>query len=193
MSEPIKEYNTHKETNKRLDILFRKHNNWLLACAYNKSKDKTISNDLVGELYLYLAEQQNPKLFYRDSFNLLYCYNFIGSRYINYIKRQNKSVHPQQFTDREDVPYDVEYDKRLHDAYDNIKEELKNLKQTKLWPSAKLYELYAFCDITLDELAKEVGISTSTTFLRVKEIKLYLKQKINNPFNEEKGQTGNVN
>lgn len=173
------------EINIRLETLYKKHHSWLLAVAYNKSKDKVVSADLVGELYLYLAEQRNPKVFYQDSFNLLYCYNFIGSRYINYIKRQNKSIHTDKWADKEDKPYDIEYDKKLHHAYDSIKQELDRLKHTKLWPSAKLYELYAFADITLDELAKEVGISTSTTFLRVKEIKLYLKNKINNPFDNE--------
>ena len=91
-----------------------------------------------------------------------------------------KRKTPKYFT--EIKPYDKEYDKKLEVAYDTIKTELDKLKHTKLWPSAKLYELYAFADITLDELAKKIGISTSTTFLRVKQIKLLLKDKIDNPF-----------
>ena len=174
----------HIEVNRRLDTLYKKHNDWLIAVAMNKTKDITLAKDLVQELYLYLGEKQNPKIFYRDSFNLLYCHNFIGSRYINWVKRENKNVYPSRWKDKEDKPYDKEYDKKLEVAYDTIKEELDKLKHTKLWPSAKLYELYAFADITLDELAKKIGISTSTTFLRVKEIKLYLKQKIDNPFDK---------
>ena len=48
------------EINRRLETLYKKHHSWLLAVAYNKSKDKVVSADLVGELYLYLAEQRNP-------------------------------------------------------------------------------------------------------------------------------------
>ena len=54
-----------------------------------------------------------------------------------------------------------------------------------MWSSAKLYELYAFSDLTMEELSSEVGISKSTTFLNIKKIKLYLKDKIDNPFKED--------
>jgi predicted DNA binding protein len=36
----------------------------------------------------------------------------------------------------------------------------------------------------LDKLAKEIGISKSTTFLAVKKIRIYLKEVIENPFND---------
>tara|TARA_B100000497_G_scaffold116204_1_gene140399 strand:- start:925 stop:1491 length:567 start_codon:yes stop_codon:yes gene_type:complete len=175
-----------KEVNKRLTVLHTKHNKWLMACAYNQSKNKTVSEDLVQELYLYLGERRNPKLFYRDSFNLLYCHNFIRSRYINWIKRENKSKPLNDVKiDKESEVYNTEYDKRLEQAYDMIKDELANLSKTKMWPSAKLYQLYAFSDITMEELSKLIGISKSTTFLNIKKIKLHLKQLIDNPFEDE--------
>ena len=74
------------ETTKRLGVLYNKHHSWLMACAYNKSKDIKVSEDLVQDLFLYLGEKNNPKIYYRDSFNLLYCHQFLSSRYINYIK-----------------------------------------------------------------------------------------------------------
>ena len=173
------------ETISRLDILYRKHNKWLMACAYNQSNDKQVSEDLVQDLYLYLHQKNNPKLYYRDSFNLLYCHNFIKSRYINLIKRENKSVYLDDVTDVEDTPYDVDYDLALQSSYDLIKEELNSLSKTKLWPSAKIYEMYAFCNVTMDELSNNIGISKSTTFLNIKKIKQHLKSKIDNPFKEE--------
>ena len=179
----------HTEINKRLGVLHNQHHKWLMAVAYNKSKCKQVSQDLVQDLYVYLAEKQNPKVFFNDSFNLLYCYNFISSRFINYIKRQNKNfyldVHEEEWKDKQDNVYDVNQDKRLEHAYDSIKKELDTLKASRMWSSAKLYELYAFSDLTMEELSKEVGISKSTTFLNIKRIKLYLKDKIDNPFKED--------
>ena len=81
-----------KEVHERLGVLYNNHHQWLTAVAYNKSKDKQLSQDLVQDLYVYLAEKQNPKVFFNDSFNLLYCYNFLSSRFINYIKRKNKTM-----------------------------------------------------------------------------------------------------
>ena len=67
-----------------------------------------------------------------------------------------------------------------------IKQELDRLSKTRMWSSSKLYELYAFSDVTMEELSKKIGISKSTTFLNIKKIKEHLKQVIENPFNEEK-------
>jgi RNA polymerase sigma factor (sigma-70 family) len=174
-----------EETQERLGVLFKKHGDWLMACAYNQSKDLQVSQDLVQDLYLYLGEKRNPKLYYRDSFNLLYCHNFIKSRYINFIKRQNKSSYVSEFEDREDKPYNLDWDLQLQQTYDTIKEELDNLSKTKMWSSAKIYELYAFSDLTMEELSNKIGISKSTTFLNIKKIKQHLKDKIDNPFNED--------
>ena len=93
------------EINQRLGILYSKHNDWLQAVSYNLCKNKDVSQDLVQELYLYLGEKQNPKLYFNDSFNLLYCYNFISSRFINFIKRENRSVYVSHWKDVKDDVY----------------------------------------------------------------------------------------
>ena len=173
---------TQIENTERLGVLYTKHHDWLIASAYNQAQDLQTAQDLVQELYLYLGEKNNKKLYYNDSFNLLYCHNFIRTRFINYIKRQNKNVYPSQWKDTPNEEYDIESDLRLDFAYDKLKEELKNLQQTKMWSSAKLFELYYFADITMDELSKKIGISKSTTFLNIKKIREHLKQLIDNPF-----------
>ena len=173
------------EINKRLGVLHKQHHNWLMACAYNKSKNKKLSEDLVQDLYLYLAEKRNTKLFFNESFNLLYCYNFLSSRFINYIKRENKTIHYDYWPETKDDVYNIDEDKRLEDSYDALKKQLNELSKTKMWTSARLYELYAFNDVTMEELSKEIGISKSTVFLNVKKIKLHLKKMLDNPFNDK--------
>ena len=174
------------ETSRRLGVLYNNHHSWLIAVAYNKSKDLNISKDLVQDLYLYLDEKRNPKLFFQDSFNLLYCYNFISSRFINFIKRENKTTYVSEWKDRKDNVYDLDEDKKLEHAYDSIKRELDNLKKTKQFASAMLYELYAFSDMTMEEVAKSRNLSKSTVFLNIKKIKEYLQAKIDNPFDKNK-------
>jgi len=176
------------QTQKRLEVLHLKHNEWLMACAYNKSKDIELSKDLIQELYLYLLEKRNPKLFYADSFNLLYCHNFINSRYINWIKRENKKQYISDKFDKEDDVYDEDLDKNLELAYTHLKDELDKLSKTKMWSSAKLYEMYAFSDITMEELSTKIGISKSTVFLNIKKIKEHILSIIENPFNKEQNE-----
>jgi RNA polymerase sigma factor (sigma-70 family) len=172
------EHNIHT----RLSILYSKHNDWLNAASYNLTNNKAVAEDLVQELYLYLAEKKNDKLFYQDSFNLLYCYNFLRSRWLNLIKRENKKVYPQKWRDVEDTPYDIESDINQQKLYEDVKKEIDRLQKTNMWSSAKIYELYAFGDKTMEELSKEIGISKSTTFLNVKKV----KQHLNNKFKKDK-------
>jgi DNA-directed RNA polymerase specialized sigma24 family protein len=173
------------EINQRLGILYSKHNDWLNAVSYNLCKNKDVSQDLVQELYLYLAEKKNIKLFFNDSFNLLYCHSFLSSRWINLVKRENKKVYPVSWKDTEDIPYNTDNDNQLQRAYDAIKGELDKLQSTSMWSSAKIYELYTFGDKTMEKLSDEIGISKSTTFLNVKKIKKHLKDNIKNPFDEQ--------
>ena len=183
---PLMKSNTlQKEIQKRLGVLYEKHHSWLIACSYNLCKDKVDSEDMVGELYLYLAEKQNEFLFYKDSFNLKYCHLFLSSRFLNKKKRDKKIVYTTTFSEELDDEYDYEGDHRLEETWGTLKEELEELKKSRMWSSAKLYEMYQFSDMTMEELSKEIGISKSTTFLNIRKIKMHLKDKLNNPFKKE--------
>jgi hypothetical protein len=72
------------ENNLRLETLFKKHHpqlkNWGRKIG---GSDEELVEDIVGELYLYLTNP-NPKIWYADSFNLIYCKAFINSRMLNW-------------------------------------------------------------------------------------------------------------
>lgn len=175
-----------KENTIRIEILFKKKHDWLMGCAYNISKDRDIAEDLVSELYLYLMEKPNKAIWYEDHFNLLYLYSFLKSRFINLTKVINKTNSLSDDYDREETPYDVDFDNRLQTAYDETMKELDNLKRTKMWASAQIAEMYFFSELTLEGLAKEIGISKSTSFLNTRKIKRHLREVINNPFKDNK-------
>jgi DNA-directed RNA polymerase specialized sigma subunit len=59
---------------------------------------------------------------------------------------------------------------------------LKALQTTKLWPKARIYELYWMSPDTLKEVANKIGISSSTTFIAIKKIRQHLANTIKNPF-----------
>jgi RNA polymerase sigma factor (sigma-70 family) len=180
MNEPT--HSIQLECNKRLETLYLKHNDWLGSVAYNISKNNEVTKDLVSELYLYLAEKCNPKIWYLDSFNLQYCLHFMRSRFINGVKRDNrKQVLPDNW-DTVDVEYDIDKDMRIDESYEEVKNMLEDMKKKKGWSSAMIYEHYWMSDKTLDEVSKEIGISKSTVFLSVKKVKKHLKNNIQNPF-----------
>lgn len=172
------------ENNKRLEVLYKKYHNWLIAVGVNISKDVEVAEELVSELYLYLAERVNPSLWYLDSFNLKYCYMFVKSRHINRLKVDNRNLPLHDSWDTPEEEYNVEYDKSMEDAYESVVEELKRLEKTTMWAPSKIAQMYFFNDFTLESLSKELGICKSTSFLNVKKVKTHLRTTIKNPFKE---------
>lgn len=169
------------ENHFRLDILAKNHHNWLVACAKNISNDIEMANDLVGDLYLYLTKP-NPKIWFKDSFNLIYCRSFLSSRFINNKKRSNRMTGLNPWMDREDEEYDDTLDKKIDAEYDKLIDELSGMKTRKGWSSAMLFELYYFSDKTMDQLAEEIGLSKSTVFLNTKKVKEHFRKTLKNPF-----------
>lgn len=171
------------ENQQRIEILHRKHRDWLEKVSWNITKDKIESEDLISELYVYLLEKGSESIWYEDSFNLMYCYSFLKSRWVNRTKIINRFSYKE--VDVEDTPYDLEEDLRIQHCYDELISVLKELESTKMWSSARLASMYFFSDLTLEQLSKEIGISKGTSFLNVKKIKLYLRDRLENPFNEQ--------
>jgi DNA-directed RNA polymerase specialized sigma24 family protein len=102
---------------------------------------------------------------------------------MNKVKKLNRTTLVEVMPDRqEDEEYDVEYDIRLQTAHEEVVRELKKLEVTRMWPQGKIFTLYWMSDKTLDEVAKDIKISKSTTFLAVKKVRKYLKEVIENPF-----------
>lgn len=174
------------ETTKRLDVLHRKHYSWLYSVGFKVSKDKIITEDLIQELYLYLAERNDEKLFYEDSYNLQYCRSFILSRFYNLVKFEDRFSDLPENYDEEHIPYDLTEDNKLEKSYQQLKRELESLKHSPKWSSAMLFEMYWFDNKTYDELARDIKISKSTAFLNVRKVKHYLKDSVENPFSSSK-------
>ena len=170
----------------RLENLFRESHIWLKKAAYNITKSREEAEDLIGELYEYLHIKQNPKLFYGDSYNLLYIHKFLNHRWINKTKKLNKVQHREHINSEEPDPeYDTERDIAIMDAYAEVMNEISRLKKRKGFAAAMLYEMYWMSDDTLQEVADKIGISKSTVFLAIKKIRLHLKKTIQNPFIDE--------
>lgn len=174
-----------KESTKRLEILHKQHYNWLFSCGFKVSKSQVITEDLIQELYIYLAERDAEELYYKDSYNLQYCRAFILSRFYNLKKVENRYSPLSDDYEREDEPYNEEWDMKLENSYNEVINELKDMKRQKGWSSAMLAEMYWFSDMTFDELSKEIKISKSTAFLNVRKVKERLRNKLDNPFKDE--------
>lgn len=175
-----------KECERRLVGLYNESHNWLISAARKITKNTEEAEDMVQELYMYLHQKCNPKLFWgENSYNLFYASKFINSRFINKTKKLNRITYVEDIWDTEfEIPYDEEKDLEIEKAHQLVLEELKHLEKTKMWASSKIFSLYWMSDKTLDEVAKDIKISKSTTFLAVRKIRNHLKEVIKNPYED---------
>lgn len=176
----------HTENCRRLDILYREKNDWLMAAAYNITKNREWAKELVAELYTYIAEKGNPNIWYgADEYNMVYLHSFLRTRFINMLKSM-KRFEELELDEVEDIPYDADLDRRVQETYDSVVGEIMDLQKTKMWSSARLAELYYFTpEMTLDKLSKMIGISKSTSFLNVRKIRQHIQLNKKNPFRDD--------
>jgi RNA polymerase sigma factor (sigma-70 family) len=174
------------ECQTRLTNLYNESHHWLVRHSMKITKNREEAEDLVQELYEYLHNKCNPKIFWGTAYHMFYCYRFLESRWINKVKKLNKVVYqPHIQTDEIVEEYDEIFDSTMQQAHDDVVAEIKKLKNTRMFAPAMIFELYWCSDDTLEQVAKKIGISKSTVYLSVRKIRRYLKEVINNPFDEQ--------
>lgn len=163
------------EHKQRITNLFNKHHDWLIKCALNaNNKDMDKAEDIVQELYVYLLNKPNDKLYYNDSFNLNYLYNFIVTRSINNLKKDEKMVYELDYQLKEDEIIDDDSEDKIIYILQQL-EELKNNDKTRL--KAVTFLTYATNNYSANELSKKLGISQSSVYNYVNQVKLIIKSK----------------
>ena len=179
------------ENNKRLEILYTKHNDWLFKVALNLSKNIMDAEDMVQNLYIYLSLKGTPNIYYLDSYNLKYCYSFIRTRFINSKKAKKLDITDDDLLniDISDIEYNYIEDQIIEETYNNVKVLLKQMKRTnKKWGQSLIFEMYNNTEkkTTIEGLAKKLNLSKSTVFLTIKSVKEIIKQEIEDPFEKIK-------
>lgn len=174
------------ECERRLVNFFNQSYSTLIQIANKITKNKESSEDIVMELMEYLHNKKNPALWWgADTYNLMYASKYLKHRYLNKTKKLNRITYVEDiYSDAHAEEYDYDSDILIQKTHEEVMHTLKELEKTKMWSSSKIFQLYWMSDKTLDETAKSIGISKSTTFLAVKKVRRYLEQVIENPFNE---------
>ena len=164
--------------NQLVEHTYRKHNTWLLQCAYNFTQSKDKAAELVQNLYLKLLELKNiSKILYKNDVNLFYLYKMLRSIFLNGTK---KSIAM--------LPIDEELYNMSHSEYDYDADEL--FEQTLVvanqtldemyWFDSKLFRVYIDEDHSIQSLHNVTGISNSTIWTSLKKTKQHVRNEIKN-------------
>tara|TARA_R110000803_G_scaffold114357_2_gene182828 strand:- start:1399 stop:1863 length:465 start_codon:yes stop_codon:yes gene_type:complete len=116
-------------------LLAKKHKTWInIVLSFGCSK--TIAEDIVQEMYIkiLLKLENGLDIMYEDEINYYYIFKVLKTLYID-LKRKGKNIKIINIDDTNlsQYDFDVDYD----EAYDIVKDELKNM----FWYDRKVFEI----------------------------------------------------
>lgn len=163
------------ENNTRVEVLYKRHYKSLLNYANNLTKDVEVSEELLSQLFLFLLEKPNSKLWYADSFNLCYCQRFLFSKFINFVNDKNKFIELDGNTEVLDENYDLVEDNKIEElttSYISIINDLKNRnKYAQCYIKHKLYGL------SVKNSARQLKCHINSCYSRFREFDIEVNEK----------------
>lgn len=164
--------------NQLVEHTYKKHNTWLIQCAYNFTNSKDKANELVQDLYLRLLELQDiKKIMYKGDINLYYVYKMLRSIYLN---GQKKSITmlpiDEELYNLSTSEYDEQADSDWERALALSNEALDQL----YWFDTKLFRVYIEENHSIQSLHNATGISNSTIWTSMKKTKQYVRDYVKN-------------
>ena len=164
--------------NQLVEHTYKKHNVWLLQCAYNFTNSKDKANELVQDLYLKLLELKDiQKIMYKEDINLFYVYKMLRSIYLN---GQKKSITmlpiDEELYNLSTSEYDEQADSDWERALALSNEALDQL----YWFDTKLFRVYIEENHSIQSLHNATGISNSTIWTSMKKTKQYVRDYVKN-------------
>ena len=164
----------------RVELVYKKHNRWLLACAYNLTQDKDKAEELVQELYLKLMEMENlHKIVYNETdLNLFYLYKILKSSFLNNVKSLQKAnvtaLKPEVIDNTPEEQYDVHRDENTERLLELVD---KTLSDEMTWFDSKLFITYIEENHSIQSLHNATKISKNAIFTSLRKTKTLIKQK----------------
>jgi RNA polymerase sigma factor (sigma-70 family) len=163
--------------NQLVEHTYKKHNTWLLQCAYNLTNSKIEAEELVQNLYLKLMEMTNiQKIMYKQDINLFYLYKMLRSMHLNAVKKQVSSL---PLNDDVCNLAAESYSYELDSQFERMVELTNECLDEMYWFDAKLLRVYIEEDHSIQSLHNATGISNSTIWTTLKKSKQNVRNYIN--------------
>ena len=163
----------------RISLLYQRHKDWLLAVAFNFTKDKNSAQDLIQDVYLHLLEMKNlEKIIYSErDLNLFYIYKLIRSKFINSTNKKKKIPQTLLDEDVQEFSVDQEYDYDKDENTERLLQIMSEGLEELHWFDRMLHQTYHSEKHSIQSLHEATKISRNTIWVSLNKTKNYLKQK----------------
>lgn len=164
----------------RVEIVYKKHKDWLSAVCYNLTQDTNSAQDLLQDVLIHLLEMKDlHKIVYDNTdLNLFYIYKIVKSKFLNNEKSKKKleigELNEDIFENTSENEYDFDGDENTERLLQLVNE---TLEKDMYWFDSKLFLTYVNEDHSIQSLHECTHISRNTIFNSLTKTKKYIKQK----------------
>lgn len=162
--------------NQLVEHTYKKHNVWLLQCAYNFTNNKDKAQELVQDLYLKLLEIKNvSKILYKNDVNLFYLYKMLRSIFLN---GQKKSITMLPIDEELYNLSSSEYDEAADAEFERTLALTNEALEQEYWFGRQLLKVYVEEEHSIQSLHNATGISNSTIWTQLNKTKKFVKEYV---------------
>ena len=174
---------TTKEKNKLITHLYNTQHKWLLACAFNLTKNNDAAEELIQNLYVQLLEMDNlDKIIYQgESLNQYYLYKIIKSLFVKSTKGESTSTITPVIEDTYEGDSFMEDDGGIEHRVNGY---IKEAPEQCAWFDVRLWEVFISEGHSIMSLHKATKISTSTIWSSQQKLKKFVKHYLNEKLKE---------
>jgi RNA polymerase sigma factor (sigma-70 family) len=169
-----------------LDLLATKHKEWVKMAHSFGAGD--YAEDIVQEMYLRLNRyvEEPDRIMYKGEPNKLFVWVTLRNMVRNFQNKKDLLVFSGDM---------VEYDKE-EDAFDYVEAEAFERLIEKIWESTtelhwydkKMFEIYHTTEMSMRDIEKETKISLYSIFDTLKKTKSYVREKIQEDYEDYENQ-----
>ena len=189
-----------KMSSKILDILAKRHNEWL-NMAKSFKLNNSDANELVQEMYLRMYDYTKDvkRIMYNETeINTFYIYitlrNLYYSKFTNYNKNKKTVLFSDIDTEKfnyimNQIVYDVDeyndnYKKKVN--LEALYNKIEGVIEEWYWYDKKLTKLYLNTDMSMRDISKETKISLSSIFNTLTNAKEKIRKKTKEEYKKYK-------
>lgn len=170
---------TQAKKNQLITQLYNTQHKWLIACAFNLTKNNDAAEELVQNLYVQLLGMDDlSKIIYQgDSLNQYYLYKIIKSLFVKSTKGESTSTITPIIEDTYEGDSFMDDDGGIeHRVNGYINEALQRLP----WFDRELWNTYCRENHSIMSLHQATKISTSTIWSSQQKLKSFVKTHVQN-------------
>lgn len=168
------------------------HSIWVEQVAYNLTQDSNSAQDLIQDTYVKLLELSDDRFeairFGPFDLNTYWVYITMKNHFLNKVKKQKETyidVQESIIFEKESIDTTDEKELQFERLNKEINDYLDELEKDQArWFQAKLFRVYLNDGHSMESLSKHTGISKSTIFTTIRNMRLELREKFKQQYKD---------